>query len=284
MSDEREAIEASIDASPDDPARYAVLADWYQQRGDGRGELIALQLLPSMTAAQRRQHDALVAREHLGGGEASWRWGFVHALRYELLSRREDWADALLAPVLAHPACRFLRALELDAGPGDEALRWLSAHAPPLLTSLTLTCNEVDLSLARLARLDTLNVAAQLVTPGVLPPLRALTLPVDAMTDAGLAHVLGTQPRLRALTLTCLGAIDADTMHAVSELSTLESLTLKADLTTRAAIEVLLASRLPARLTTLDVSASGLTEDAARLLLDAVPSLARLSSLVVGQR
>lgn len=286
MSELRAALEAAIDDAPDDVARYAVLADWYQQHDDERGELIALQLATAKTPAQRAREAELLSRQRVGAAEIRWRWGFVEWLRFERTTQRDDWAGASLAPVLAHPACRFLRALELDAGPGDQALEWLSRHAPTHLRALTLTCNEAALGnvKGRLAKLETLRVAAQLLVPAVLPPLRELELPADAMTDAGLTHVLGTQPELRALTLTSLEAIDDDAMRAVAQLSRLEALTLRADLTTPGAVEVLVGSPLATSLITLDLSRSGLTEDAAKRLLDAVPGFARLSSLIVGER
>lgn len=279
MNDERAALEAEIDARPDDRRRYAVLADWYQEHGDARGELMALQL--SSTGSDREAE--LIAAEHVDARDVKWRWGFVESLRFERTTHSDDWTERLLAPLLAHPACRFLRSLELDVGPGDQALTWLADNAPKTLTSLALTCNEADFSLVRgrLTQLESLRFAAQLLVPGVLPPMRALELPVDAMTDAGLMHVLGTQPRLKALTLTSLEGLHAPTMQAVIQLR-LESLTLRASLTTIDAVQVLTASWMKNTLQTLDVSESGLTEEAARALLDAVPNFSRLSSLVVG--
>lgn len=280
MSETREALEAAIDDAPDDATRYAVLADWYQQRGDVRGELIALQLRGGSTAREAE----LLATQRIGATAVTWRWGFVDALRFERTSNRDDWADVFLAPVLAHPACRFLRELEIDAGPGDQTLSWLAEHAPRGLRALSLTCNEADLTnvKGRLRSLTKLQLAAQFLVPGVLPPLESLSLPIEAMTVAGLTHVLDTQPSLRELTLSSLEAIDDDAMEAVTQLTKLESLTLRADLTTLAAVEVLLGSALKDRLVTLDLSRSGLTEEAAHVLLAAVPTFRRLSSLVVG--
>ncbi|MGV3623410.1 MAG: hypothetical protein ACO1OB_21500 [Archangium sp.] len=279
MSDERTALEFEIEQRPDDRSRYAVLADWYQERGDARGELMALQLAAKHTPREAE----LIAAETVEASDVKWRWGFVESLRFERTTHREDWAELMLAPLLEHPACRFLRALELDVGPGDQALTWLATNAPKTLSTLALTCNEADLSLVRgrLEQLDTLRFAAQLLVPAVLPSVRALELPIDAMTDAGLMHVLGTQRRLRELTLTSLDVIDAPTLQAVIQLR-LESLTLRASVTTIDAVKVLTGSWMKNSLNTLDVSESGLTEEAARALLDAVPGFSRLSSLVVG--
>lgn len=279
MSEERAALESEIDANPDDRRRYAVLADWYQERSDARGELMALQL--SSTRSEREAE--LIAQQNVDASDVKWRWGFVESLRFERTTHRDDWAELLLAPLLANPACRFLRTLELDVGPGDQALGWLADNAPKTLKSLALTCNEADLTQVRgrLTQLDSMRFAAQLLMPAVLPPMRALELPIDAMTDAGLMHVLGTQPRLKELTLTSLDVIDAPTMQAVIQLR-LESLTLRATVTTIDAVKVLTDSWTKSSLLTLDVSQSGLTEEAARALLEAVPNFSRLSSLVVG--
>lgn len=274
MNEALTALESAIDEAPDDRGRFSVLADWYQERGDVRGELIALQL--SSTRSPREA--ALIAAQRIDASDVKWRWGFVESLRFER-------STSELATLLAKPACRFIRSLELEIGPGDEALAWLSEHAPKTLRSLSLTCNEADLTnvRGRLKQLDELRFAAQLLTPGVLPPMRVLELPIDAMTDAGLMHVLGTQPRLRALTLTSLEGIHDDAMRAVTELTKLETLELSSDLMTVGAVRVLIDSWvLRQTLVTLDVSRSGLTEEAAKLLLDAVPTFTRLSSLVVG--
>ncbi len=282
MSETRDALEAAIDDAPDEPSRYALLADWYQEHGEPRGELIALQLHGVSSAREAE----LLATQRIGAASVKWRWGFVEALRFERTSNRDDWADVFLAPVLAHPACRFLRALEVDAGPGDQTLRWLAEHGPRGLRALSLTCNEVDLTnvKGRLTSLVELQLAAQRIAPAVLPPLTSLSLPIEAMTSAGLAHVLGTQPSLRELTLSSLEPIDDEVMAAVTQLTKLESLTLRADLTTREAIDALVASPLRDRLVTLELSRSGLSEEAAHVLLAAVPTFRRLSALVVGER
>jgi uncharacterized protein (TIGR02996 family) len=87
--DEKHRFEAAIAASPDDEAAYLVYADWLQQRGDPRGELIVLQ--------HRGQDDAargLLQRhaEHFYGGlsarpsllDVTWHLGFFRACRFSL--------------------------------------------------------------------------------------------------------------------------------------------------------------------------------------------------------
>lgn len=296
MSREREALEAAIDDAPDDPARYAVLSDWLQQQGDPRGELMALQLPPMRESRARREREEVLLRApgiRLGRvHRTQWRWGFVHTLFFELVrsdaweEHREDWTTALLAPALEHPSCRFLRELVVDASPGDDTLRYLATHAPRHLEALSLVCNELDLAAlgGALRRLHKLHVSAQLIVPAVveLPLLHELSVPADALTVGGLGVVLDALPSLSKLTLSSLETLDREALFPVTKLERLRSLTLRADQTTRSAVEALVDSPLRESLEVLDVSRSGLTEEAAHRLLKAVPKFARLDSLLLG--
>jgi uncharacterized protein (TIGR02996 family) len=295
----RDALEAAIDEAPDDAARYAVLGDWYLQAGDPRGELISLQLASERRTAAHGLHAAreaaLLETEGLQiapTNRAQWRWGFVHTLHFALVQhahweeRRDDWTTTLLAPALAHPSCRFLRELVIDAGPGDEVLRYLSEHPPRLLTALTLTCNEVALTNLgpRLGALTQLHLYAQLIVPArvELPRLRELSLPVDAMSVAGLGVLLGALPSLTKLTLSSLETFDREAVFPATTVRGLEALTLRAEETTRSAVEAIVDSPLRESLRVLDVSRSGMTEEAAHLLLASAPQFARLDSLLLG--
>jgi hypothetical protein len=302
VSLDRHALEAAIDAAPDDASRYAVLGDFFLQLGDLRGELIALQLNAALRGptgplrTERDREEALLASPAIRieqSQRSRWRWGFVHTLLFELVhydaweAHRDDWTQSLLAPALEHPSCRFLRELVVDASPGDDTLRFLSAHAPRHLEALTLICNELDLAHvgAGLTRLVKLSVSAQLIVPSVamsLPRLVELSLPVDAMTIGGLGVVLGALPSLRKLTLSSLESFDRDALFPVTELKSLESLTLRAEKTSRSAVEALAQSPLLESLRTLDVSRSGMTEEAAHRLLELLPKFARLDDLVLG--
>ncbi len=298
MSEEREALEALIDAAPDDARGYAVLADWYTQRGDPRGELIALQLEPQRGNRRRREREeALLLTRGIRVAQAQraqWRWGFVHTLLFELVRHRgweahlSDWPAVLLARELAHPSCRFLQELVVDASPGDLSLRHLSAHPPRHLRALSLICNELDLAALGpgLSGLSRLTVSAQLITPAALPcpGLSALALPMDALTVGGLGFVLqSVAGSLQALTLTSLEAVDAEALGPVLALPSLQSLTVRGDQLGRSAIDALVASPLAASLVTLDLSQSGITGEAAQRLLKLAPRFSRLSSLVLGE-
>lgn len=294
---ERRALEAAIDAAPDDASRYAVLGDFYLQLGDPRGELIALQLAGAQGSAERQaREEALLLTPGIrlaATQRAQWRWGFVHSLTFELVryaaweAHRDDWTQQLLAPALAHPSCRFLRELVVDASPGDDTLRFLSAHAPRHLDALTLVCNELDLAHLGGLRspLQQLHLSAQLIVPAALalPRLVELSLPVDAMTIAGLGVVLSALPSLRQLTLSSLERFDREALFPVIQLTALEGLTLRAEKTTRAAVDALAESPLRQSLRRLDLSRSGITEDAAQRLLALTPTFTRLETLVLGE-
>ncbi|MDP1829863.1 MAG: hypothetical protein Q8L48_41765 [Archangium sp.] len=295
MSLEQERLEAAIDDAPDDASRYAVLGDFLLQLGDPRGELIALQLTERSTRAKREREEELLVMRGLRiprTQRAQWRWGFVHTLFFGLVQytaweeHRDDWTSTLLAPSLEHPSCRFLRELVVDASPGDDTLRFLSTHAPRHLEGLTLTCNELDLSLVGpgLGHLSKLNLFAQLIVPAPLslPRLLELSLPVDAMTIGGLGMVLGALPSLRKLTLSSLETFDREALFPVTQLRSLESLTLRAEKTSRSAVDALAESPLRESLKSLDVSRSGMTEEAAHRLLALAPKFDRLDSLLLG--
>jgi uncharacterized protein (TIGR02996 family) len=298
VSDELAGLEAAIDAAPDDPSGYAVLGDWYQQRGDPRGELIALQLGRQQGDRRgREREDELLHTRGVRLPHArmvQWRWGFAHTLSFELVRHRgwethlADWPDAMLAPLLAHPSCRFLKELVVDGSPGDAALRFLSTKAPRHLRGLSLICNELDLGLVGgdLRRLERLSVAAQLVTAAPLPcpTLDTLSVPLDALSQTGFVTVLqSVATTLRALTVTSLEALNAKALEPVLSLPALERLTLKAERLGRAVVDALARSPLAQRLTTLDLSHSGITGDAAQRMLKLASRFDRLSSLVLGE-
>lgn len=294
MSTERHALEAAIDDAPDDAARYAVLGDWYLQVGDPRGELIVLQLSERSTRAKRDREEVLLRTKGIRIAQtqrAQWRYGYVHTLFFGLVQhaaweeRRDDWTTTLLQPALEHPSCRFLRELVVDASPGDDTLDFLSARPPKLLEGLTITSNELDLAHlgAGLSRLSKLHLYAQLIVPATLPlpRLAELSLPADAMTIGGLGQLLSALPSLRKLTLSSLESFDREALFPVTSLSGLESLTLRAEKTSRSAVEAIVDSPLRESLRTLDVSRSGITEEAAQRLLES--KFERLDSLFLGE-
>jgi uncharacterized protein (TIGR02996 family) len=155
------ALEAAIAAAPDDPQPYLVYADWLQQRGDPRGELIALdaaagQDVTEARAALLETHAAALlggAAAHVAGKRNNplrldWRLGHVRAARLDLAgcTTREP-ADEILRQLLALPVARLLEELtigmvrrdgkeESDYDPLFAALA--ATPQPPPLRSLTV--------------------------------------------------------------------------------------------------------------------------------------------------
>jgi uncharacterized protein (TIGR02996 family) len=136
----------------DDPATYAVYADWLEAQGDPRGVLMNLQLRGETrrTEALLREH----RREWLGSladappSQLKLEWGIGH-LRSARVERREhDYTIAVVPQIvetlLGLPIARLLR--ELTVGrmvPGrnryDAVLRAICAHrALPALRSISL--------------------------------------------------------------------------------------------------------------------------------------------------
>src|SRR5688500_12141686 len=106
---------ASISERPDDDAGYLVYGDFLQQRGDPRGELIALQHGADEVAVERhlaKHRAALLGRlADQIGIEVEWHLGFVRRAR--IVVGREEDAIALVRIVADEAACRFLRRLEV---------------------------------------------------------------------------------------------------------------------------------------------------------------------------
>lgn len=128
MIDERRAkLEAAIDADTDDRA-YEVYADYLQEVGDPRGELISIALAASRDRAMesvamaRRIELAHVFTPVVDGWspQVTWRNGFIHKLH---LSR--------IAPnLLAHPSLRFVREIAMPRIANMNPLIAAIANAP----------------------------------------------------------------------------------------------------------------------------------------------------------
>lgn len=162
---EADLLEA-IAREPGSVERYLVYADWLAQRGDPRGELIAVQAELSRAPGDRRlvmaEQDLLHEhRERLLGPCAvlaahgvlaiDWRWGFIIRARFEgdydperhgtIFGRLRR--DELLEALLAQPAARMIERIEI----GDwwverdrmfDVESTVLARAPKTLRSLTI--------------------------------------------------------------------------------------------------------------------------------------------------
>ena len=192
----------AIVAAPDDDGPRLVYADWLGDRGDDRGEVIALACLDArhlLECADRARLNALLQTNELQwlGPVAQvaqgrrWIRGFLEECT---LARA---ASGVVEPALEHPAWSLVRTLHARRAflsTGDLA-RLVSQRALRSLESLALD-GEVAQALAS-------SAAAQ----APRPTLRRLT--VVASADPGLALSLLQTPFASAVrTLTVVGALD----------------------------------------------------------------------------
>jgi uncharacterized protein (TIGR02996 family) len=112
-------LEAAIAIDPDQPGPYLVYADWLQEQGDPRGELIALQAalrtttdmeehtqLTERVNALISEHDAYLAGPASKYGlERHYHLGFIRTLTMW----RDEMATLAKALAIDHPALVFLR-------------------------------------------------------------------------------------------------------------------------------------------------------------------------------
>jgi uncharacterized protein (TIGR02996 family) len=168
-------LEAAIEADPDNPDGYLVLADWLQSQGDPRGELIVLQ--HASKTAEAGAHLAKHADHFWGklaefqdilqrwdytpgytrletpqGPPTTWRWGHLEKLWISNKFGRDvrraprkpevDIAKAL-GWLLEHPSTRFLRELtvgivDFEKNHYEGAALAISNHSLPTLRKMYL--------------------------------------------------------------------------------------------------------------------------------------------------
>jgi len=160
------ALEAAIASAPEDAGGYLVYADWLQQRGEPRGELIVVQralaqaprdaALRAREAALFAEHDdrllGPLARVEIEGARIDWHCGFVRSL--DLGGRLSELDPALLEALLAHASLQLLHRFAGVVGM-DTVLAPLAEHAPRTLRWLELSgdtgrIRELKTRLARL--------------------------------------------------------------------------------------------------------------------------------------
>lgn len=214
------AFAAAGDALDEEP--FEVLADFLQQHGHPRGELIARQLRGADTHAYLAEHAAgllgpLAAAEPHG---LTWRAGFITEAR---LASAEVPIAALLEALLVHPSGRFVRSIAIDRGPDwpdedatlDAMIALLATDAPASLRALHLGAFEVTSGLAwaqigdvaplwRLPQLESLIVQGSAFSLGAVaaPNLRALALRTVALDAPAIRAVIEARvPALASLEL-----------------------------------------------------------------------------------
>jgi uncharacterized protein (TIGR02996 family) len=289
----------AIDASPSDPAPYLVYADWLQQQGDPRGQLIILdhallerpeagELLRELTHLLNRYPSLMPERAF----HASRFCGFVRSLALTAGSAEE------IRTALLHPSSRFLRELSLELFAthrvGGEELIAAMRLASPHLSSLTLRSARMlgeqtgvgrlvealpalrhlkirhggwslaDLGPSELSTLELFDVDLSTVSAElVLPRLRSLIVSSYRQRFEAIEHVLFKRnfPALRHLGLCDLRMPKASCRAlARSDLvPQLESLDLSGSTLRDAGLRELLASRALAHLSQLDLSRTEVT-------------------------
>lgn len=219
------ALEAQILAAPEDERAWLVYADWLQQQGAPRGELIQLDaerrrgVMPERERELAAAERALLERTGLDahpGAQVRRAFGFATALTLTYAQEGDDapHLEELLSGVLVDDDLRYLRELSLQtlrAGDWSTALRLLCERAPPLLDTLLLYARETG----------------ELRAGDVLPAqVRAVRLEAGHLRLERLDW-----PGVRALELDAVTlAPDVPAVLARSALPSLESLSLSARL------------------------------------------------------
>lgn len=286
-------LEAAIAADPEARGGYEVYADWLAQRGDPRGELIAVQL-----AREDRPLDAWLAKretellvDHGGtwlGGldgpswpgppiEVEWERGFVTSAIIPTGYQSEDAAFTYRA-FAALPSAALVRELALGVactygGGGEDDVSILEAlHDCPLPIVKKLALREFehqiswthvgDISIAGLGYLDELHISAGRITLGAidLPRLRRLRLESGGLRAHVLASVTSARwPMLEELDV-YIGTPDYGGTCTLNDV-----------------LPILAGTNLP-RVTSLGVRNSPFADELVARLVDA-PILPRLTSL-----
>lgn len=325
------ALLEAIGNNPHDVTGYLVYSDWLLNKKHPRGELIVLQ---SQLGNARTDKKLLAAEEKLlekhGGklapprcteaskktrkkqpplstSELRWENGFIASARLCKFSSEQPWTiRELVAELLAHPAGRFLRRLELGIR-GDtksavsyrDAISDLVRLAPKSLRSMSVVeaprdsaalayadLGPLDEMLAAMPALETLHLAGTRMsfssTGREMRGLKQLTV-VMAEASALPSLVEGNFPVLQALELDAGDApidlhaarrlLDGDRVPKLTQLSLLRVANIDQ------VIDVLRSSRVLERLTSLSLAGGKLSNGGASKLLEHKQAFARLSSL-----
>jgi uncharacterized protein (TIGR02996 family) len=232
-------LEAAIAGEPDRLETYLVYADWLQNQGDPRGELIALQQADQVEAANRllETHAAhfygrLANTRYLLeaypyqplGRTTAWKCGFLERLWISNKRTRErqahDIVDALAA-MLDHPSCRFLRELTVgivtyEDNSYDKIAKVIGERTLSTLRSLILGdfySEETELNWSHMGDLSPMYPA--------MPALRSLTLRSGSMQIGAidLPHLETLEIITGGLDIGSLASICAASWPALTSLS-----------------------------------------------------------------
>lgn len=327
---EPELLEA-IGNNPHDVAGYLVYSDWLLNKRHPRGELIVLQ---SQLGAARTDKKLLAAEAKLlekygsklapprcteasrktrkkqpplSTSELRWENGFIASARLCKYFSDQPWTiRELVAELLAHPAGRFLRRLELGIRADTtgtvsyrDAISDLARLAPASLRSMSVVeaprdsaalafaeLGPLDEMLAAMPALETLQLAGTKMSFGAagreLRGLKQLTV-VMSEASALASLVEGSFPVLEALELDASDApIDLNAAKRLLEgdrVPKLTQLSLLRVANVDQVVDLLLASRVLERLTSLSLAGGKLSNGGASKLLEHKQAFARLTSL-----
>ncbi len=309
MSEPRDArLEQLIRDDADDDGNLTVYGDWLAAQGSPRGELVALQAkgLPGQAAALLAKHPELGLANL---EEVGWRLGFID--KAKLRSRHnQPLAVAVLGELLDGPG-RFIRELTIglvDLRTNNYApiTALLAQRRVPTLRSLYYgdfgyeetelnwsTIGDISALGAALPNLRHLKLRSGGMKLGALafPELRSFTT-ITGQLDAPSAQAIGTAtwPKLEKLDLMVGGQgsprvrmadlqpiLDGDGLPALRWLG-IKNFTFHGEL-----VPALLASKLVAQLTTLDLSMGTLADREAAVLGAAKDKLGHLERLIIGE-
>jgi uncharacterized protein (TIGR02996 family) len=284
------ALEAQL-VSFADPEPFLVYADWLQQRGDPRGELIVAQHHKNAKLANAllKEHaDALIPPNLSKRGtiKVEWSLGYISSVRIGPI----DDVDELLVTMFEHPSSALLRELVLDgADYGGHPLEVIANMKPRHLAAIvlggaietsTLATGDICAALV-LPSLTSLRVTGDrvlLTKPLVHDKLAELAI-VTRRTDAGtLRHaVTGALPALTSLVIDCLDGIDdVPPPQAFAKLPALRTLELRNTTNTRDWFERIVSVPLHTSLVELRLPFGDLDDEAAHHLValrDRLPAL-----------
>ena len=142
------ALFARVFAAPHDDALRQVLADTLLESGDARGELINLQLLPRLDAAQRKRMKQLLdqhARRWLGPLEpAILKSGLSYRRGFPAVAKLSTNQKAVVEQVMGRPEWNTFETLDVESWPAESRKAFLSQPLLSLRRALVLE-NAVDL-------------------------------------------------------------------------------------------------------------------------------------------
>jgi len=291
-------LEAAIVEEPDSPDAYLVYGDWLLEQGDPLGELVSVQAAlikkPRDKELLRRQRDLLYQEEiNLGTFadlEHTWSFGFLESITLDQPSR------ALYTELFDLVPARFLRELDADADARDGLTEIIGAMVeiglPQALRKLSLASGGTDMGdvsvlYPRLARIKELVLRGAIVTLGTidLPEVETFTFESPPTTAHFRSLAEARWPKLRALSLGFADARDRATPKdlgpLLASLPDLQHLGLADHHRGDELVPLLVEKHRPllAKLTSLDLSRTGLTDEGAKVLLDSAAAFEHMDSI-----